>query len=324
MISVGLAGLGRIGFQYDSDRDDLLISHFKAIKDNPDFQLRWVADPNPENRARVREELPKNCATTEAIPEMPVDLVVVATDTRSHMTAVGSALRCSPKVIFCEKPVGMSLKETLHIAQLCESAQVALYVNYMRRCEPAVKHIQRLITSAELGEFYKAVCWYSGGIANNASHFIDLLQFWFGDVCRAELLAPPQSTNADPDFDFRLQFTSGLFCYFLAGNEAHFGSKEIELLGTTGSLRYLRGGFDVQFHRKKPHEKFSNYVAYGVQGESINTDYSHFMRHVYQHLQASVLAGHAFPSTIATALRTREVIDDLLTQLGNTYGKSGN
>lgn len=324
MITVGLAGLGRIGCQYDWGRDDLLISHFKAILDNSNFQLCWVADPSPQNRAQILERLPPNCLATDSIPVMPVDLVVVATNTASHLTVVENALRCKPGFIFCEKPVGSSLIETRRMAQLCESAGVELYVNYMRRCEPAVKHVKEMIASAELGEFYKAVCWYSGGVANNASHFIDLLQFWFGNVSRANVLAPPQMAGPDPDFDFRLQFQSGLSCYFLAGNEHHFGSKEIELLGSDGSLRYLRGGFDVQFHRKRTHEKFSNYIAYGVEAETLSTDYSRFMRHVYCHLQESISAGRTFPSTITTALRTREVIDDLLAQLGYVYGKSGN
>lgn len=326
MIRVGLVGLGRIGYQYDCDRDDLLISHFKAIMDNPHFQLCWVADENTENRTRVLEQVPHDCKVLAHVPvelpEMSVDLVVVATSTASHLSVVKQALAVSPKMILCEKPVGDSLAESQAIARLCSEAGIALYVNYMRRCEPAVQRIQQAITKGEMGDFYKAVCWYSGGIANNASHFIDLMQYWFGDICRTEVLAPPREASADLDFDFRLEFERGLSCYFLAGSEADFGSKEIELLSTQGCLRYLRGGFDVFFHRKQAHEKFANYMAYGIQGEVIPNDYSHFMRYVYQQLHETFTSGKEFPSTIKTALRTREVIGLLLTQLEGTYGKA--
>ena len=27
----------------------------------------------------------------------------------------------------------------------------------------------------------KGVCWYSKGLLNNGSHFINLLEFWLGD-----------------------------------------------------------------------------------------------------------------------------------------------
>lgn len=328
MIRVGLVGLGRIGYQYDCDRDDLLISHFKAIMDNRNFKLCWIADENAQNRAQVLEQVPQDCKVLAhvpvALPEISVDLVVVATSTASHLSVIQQALAVSPKMILCEKPVGLTLKESQEIARLCSEAGVAIYVNYMRRCEPAVRRIQQAIINGEMDDFYKGVCWYSGGIANNASHFIDLMQFWFGEIRHAEILAPPRQAGADPDFDFRLAFEQGLSCYFLAGSEADFGSKEIELLGTQGCLRYLRGGFDVIFHPKQAHEKFASYIAYGIQGEVIPNDYSHFMRHVYQQLHETFTSGKEFPSTIKTALRTREVIGLLLNQLEDTYGKARN
>lgn len=328
MIRVGLVGLGRIGYRYDCERDDLIISHFKAIMDNRNFKLCWVADEDAQNRARVLERIPQDCRVMSEVPvdrpETAVDLVVVATSTASHLSVVKQALAVSPKAILCEKPVGVSLAESQEIARLCSEAGVPLYVNYMRRCEPAVQRIQKAITSGEMGDFYKAVCWYSGGIANNASHFIDLMQFWFGEIRQAEVLAPPRQAGADPDFDFRLAFEQGLSCYFLAGSEADFGSKEIELLGTQGVLRYLRGGFDVFFHPKLAHEKFANYTAYGIQGEVIQNDYPHFMQHVYQQLHEAFSSDSDFPSTIKTAFRTREVIGLLLNQLEDTYGKARN
>jgi predicted dehydrogenase len=328
VIRVGLVGLGRIGYQYDCDRGDLLISHFKAIMDNRNFKLCWVADGDAQNRARVLERLPPDCRLVAEVPvdqpETSVDLVVVATSTASHLSVVKQVLAVLPKVILCEKPVGISLAESQEIARLCSEAGVALYVNYMRRCEPAVQLIRRAIANGEMGNFYKAVCWYSGGIANNASHFINLMQFWFGDIRHAEVLAPPRQAGADPDFDFRLEFERGLSCYFLAGSEADFGSKETELLSTQGCLRYMRGGFDVVFHPKQPHEKFANYMAYGIQGEVIPNDYSHFMRYVYQQLHETFTSGTEFPSTIKTALRTREVIGLLLAQMEDTYGKACN
>lgn len=83
MITVGLAGLGRIGCQYDWGRDDLLISHFKAILDNSNFQLCWVADPSPQNRAQILERLPHElwacdssafCLAENFFPEVSVIL----------------------------------------------------------------------------------------------------------------------------------------------------------------------------------------------------------------------------------------------------------
>ena len=41
----------------------------------------------------------------------------------------------------------------------------------------------------------KGTCWYSKGIFNSGSHFLNLLEFWFGDVREAILL-----NNKNPDF----------------------------------------------------------------------------------------------------------------------------
>lgn len=313
MIRVGLVGLGRIGIGYDLDRDDLVLSHCKAIFASDQFEMVWIAESDKNLHGRVNAYGFSAARVFVALPAIPVDLIVIAVPSADHLAVVRQALNLNPKAILCEKPAGGGSSDTELISQLSDDHGVPIYVNYMRRCEPGVVQLKADIAQGRYGEFYKAVCWYSGGLRNNGSHFIDLLQYWFGDIAECKALECKALGEGDPDVDFMLRFCNGLKVYFVAGKEQCFGSKELELLSDRGSLRYLRGGFDIALHTAQTHEKFAGYLAYGLRGEKIENDYCHFMAHVYSCLAMTILNGDPFPATIESACRTQEIADQIIT-----------
>lgn len=309
-IRVGLVGLGRIGFSYDLSRSDTLMTHYQAIQSNECFELTWICESSKSARNEFIRHTAKSDKLVREVPEEPVDLVVVATPTQTHLEIIQQVLELQPKAILCEKPAGVDLQQALEIQALADQFQVDVFVNYMRRCEPGVVSLKQHIDKHTFGNFYKCVCTYSGGIKNNASHFIDLLCFWFGSVREVQRLNTMDNPMAE-NIDFGLTFENSLSAYFIAGNENYFGSKELELVSDRGVLRYLRGGFDIYYHKAKEHERFPGYMAYGLEGERLTTDYMKFMQHVYLNLEHYFLKQKPFPSTMGDAIEVHKIFDEL-------------
>jgi hypothetical protein len=91
--------------------------------------------------------------------------------------------------------------------QVWEKAECVLAVNYMRRFEPGAASLKKRIESGEFGSIFKGVAWYSKGIMNNGSHFIDLLRFWLGEVTGVDVIRPGRLWNGtDPEPDVCLHF----------------------------------------------------------------------------------------------------------------------
>lgn len=317
MIKVGVIGLGRIGFGYDSDMPDVSLTHFKALMQDPRFEISWVCDSSQEHCQVVKNQGFPEDRVFLSIPDQPVDLVVIATPTITHLQMVRDCVALRPKAILCEKPAGENLAQIMAIQNLAELNKINVFVNYMRRCEPGVNDIKRKIEGGSFGHFYKGVCWYSGGLENNGSHFIDLLRFWFGEI---EKIFTVDQVAVDcervdygkMDVDFIAQFACGLRMYFIAGDEQSFGSKEIELLSDRGVLKYLRGGFDIAFYPARLHERFAGYNAYGLSGQTLANDYVNFMRYVYEELYLYFANGKAFPASLNNAIAVHKTIAQIL------------
>ncbi len=89
-----------------------------------------------------------------------------------------------------------------------------------------------------LGEVYKGTVWYSKGMLNNGSHFVDLLTHWLGEVRDVRVLSDGRVWNGvDPEPDVRIMF-GATEVYFLSGREERFNVAEVELLGTEGKISY--------------------------------------------------------------------------------------
>jgi UDP-N-acetyl-2-amino-2-deoxyglucuronate dehydrogenase len=192
-IRLVLVGCGRI-----SER------HFDAIDAHPGLSLVAVSDELPD-RARAAGEkhgVPAFTSYAAMLAETGAEAVVVCTPSGLHPRHGIMAAQRGLHVI-CEKPMATRLEEADQLVKTCDEAGVHLFVVKQNRLNPGIQLLKRAIELSRFGRVYMAsvrVFWnrpqsyydmapwrgtweFDGGaFMNQASHYVDLLQWLMGPV----------------------------------------------------------------------------------------------------------------------------------------------
>jgi predicted dehydrogenase len=314
-----IIGLGQIGMGYDLDLppDAATYTHARAIVAHAAFQLAGGVDISPEQRIRFEQRyaVPAFDSVESALRQIVPDLVVIATSSASHAAILEEVVKtCRPKLIVCEKPLGYRLEDARVMVRICEDAGVDLFVNYIRRTDPGAIEIKRRIESGEISTPVKGNAWYSKGILNNGSHFLNLLEFWLGDVISTTLMDSGRLwDDHDPEPDVEVRFERGVVVFRAAWEEA-FSYYGVELLSHSGRLRYERGGELIEWQAVDSDPRFKGYKILGSEREEIGNGMAIYQCHVYDQIRDH-LAGKA--TTLCTglqALKTLEAIESIIKQ----------
>src|SRR5579871_6562590 len=190
---VALVGAGRIAK-----------NHFEAIAKVDGLELTAVSDLDPE-RAREAGEawgVPWFRSYEEMLAQAPCDVVAVATPSGLHPRH-GILAAHAGKHVVCEKPMAISLSAADELVQACDDAGVQLFVVKQNRLNATIQLLKKAIDKQRFGRIYMANCtvrwarpqeyydqapwrgtWeFDGGaIMNQASHYVDLMQWLVGPV----------------------------------------------------------------------------------------------------------------------------------------------
>ena len=190
---VALVGCGRISR-----------NHFDAVARVPGLRLTAVCDI-VEPRARAAGErlaVPWFTSYADMLAADAADVVTVATPSGLHPEHGIAAARAGMHVV-SEKPMAISLDGADALVRACDDARVHLFVVKQNRLNPPVQLLRRAIEKGRFGriflanttvfwtrpqEYYDLAPWrgtwaFDGGaILNQASHYVDLLQWLVGPV----------------------------------------------------------------------------------------------------------------------------------------------
>src|SRR5215472_15001317 len=143
LVNLGVIGLGRMGRLYAR----MLATQVSGAR------LYAVAEVGEQARSQVISELDIAYAfadTYELLALPGLDAVVIATPTGTHHDLVIAAAKAG-KAIFCEKPLALTLEETLAMMEAVASAQVPLQVGFMRRFDAGYQRAKTLIAGGQIG-----------------------------------------------------------------------------------------------------------------------------------------------------------------------------
>ena len=188
-IRVGIAGLGRSGWNI----------HAKTIEALPDhFTVAAVSDPDANRRAEAEQRFGcKHYDEFEAlIADDDLELIVVASPNRLHAEHTMAALQAG-KHVLCEKPFAMSAEEADRVIAVSNETGKLVAPFQNRRFEPPFQKVKQVIDSGLLGRivmirmtahgFKRRWDWqtlkkFGGGTLNNTGpHFLDQALELFGD-----------------------------------------------------------------------------------------------------------------------------------------------
>lgn len=314
-----IIGLGRIGMGYDFDLtgESAVYTHARAIAVHPGFRLVGAVDVSPGQRAcfEQRYGVPAFDQVEVALQQLRPDVVVIATSSESHAAILAKVINvCRPKLVLCEKPLAYEVDKARGMVEMCEKAGIELFVNYIRRTDPGVVEIKRRLDRGEISTPVKVSAWYSKGILNNGSHFLNLLELWLGDISAATIINPGRLwDNHDPEPDVEVQFDLGTVVFRAAWEEA-FSHYCIELLSRSGRLRYDKGGEAIEWQGVHADPNFEGYSTLAEQREMIANGMNIYQWHVYEQICKHLTGVATTLCTGRQALKTLEAIDLIIKQ----------
>ncbi len=145
-INIAIFGAGRWGVH--------LIRHFHQ---HPDSQVVAIVDSNPERLQALKErfQLPENVILAtdgSRVWNLPdLDAVAIATPAVTHFSLISDALQQGCHV-FTEKPLTLSVSESLQLCELAQQKQRQLFVDHTYLFHPAVEQGKTVIEAGKLGE----------------------------------------------------------------------------------------------------------------------------------------------------------------------------
>jgi UDP-N-acetyl-2-amino-2-deoxyglucuronate dehydrogenase len=268
-VRVALVGCGRISR-----------NHLEAIGRVEGLTLVAVADTDRSRADAVGAEqgVPAFTTLDEMLEAVPSDLVAVCTPSGLHPQHGIAAARRGRHVL-TEKPMAISLEAADDLVQACDAADVHLFVVKQNRLNPPIQLLKRAVDKGRFGrlymanvtvrwtrpqEYYDAEPWrgtweFDGGaIMNQASHYVDLMQWLVGPVetVMAKTATQARRIEAEDSGVAVMRFRSGALGVLEVNVLTYPRNLEgsITLLGEKGSVKI--GGTAVN---RVEHWAFADY-----------------------------------------------------------------
>ena len=315
-IRVALVGCGRISK-----------NHLDAIAKVPELALVSVADTSLTRASEVgaAHGVPAFGSLEEMLAQVPSDLVAVCTPSGLHPQHGIEAARAGRHVL-TEKPMAISLAGADDLVQACDTAGVHLFVVKQNRLNPPIQLLKRAVDKGRFGRIYMAnttVRWtrpqeyydqeswrgtweFDGGaMMNQASHYVDLMQWLVGPVesVMAKTATQARRIEAEDSGVAVLKFRSGALGVIEVNVLTYPRNLEgsITILGEKGSVKI--GGTAVN---RVEHWQFESYDDDDKLIDAANTSppsvYGFGHEGYYRNL-LPVLRGEARPDTDGRAGR---------------------
>jgi predicted dehydrogenase len=177
MLKVVILGAGNIAQSLDSVEGDSILTHVKGFKRNPNFSVIGIYDIDSQKSkdAMKKWDIPLALNNPEEILNLKPDVVSICTPDQTHIEYLKLCLQAEPKLVFCEKPIGLNFEESKKIVDEYNERKIYLAVNYSRRWIPEIIRYTDPKMVKGYGKALSCRIRYVKGFLHNASHFIDLL-----------------------------------------------------------------------------------------------------------------------------------------------------
>ena len=319
-MKTAIIGLGNIGLLYDIDSNQFFFTHTKACMFHNGIELLYGVDPDKSKRLLFEGITNKPAyESVDAIDESikAIDLVILSTPTEFRGSILEQIISMKPKCILVEKPIAPNLVQAIQIKENCERQNIYLFVNYFRYFNPGIQNIYNYFSSGILGDYANGVCYYSGGIANNASHYISMLLQWFGYPRSIQVVEKYQNTSAESNISFKMEFANGDMFFLPLTTNYDIG--EIDLFFQNGRIRIENYGENVTSFIAKDDRYFKNYKRLVVEDSEIDDpileDYQwHVLNTIYEMFSGK----RVWRSNIQNAIETIKICDEVIFEAQST------
>ncbi len=269
-LKIGLIGCGRISKK-----------HFEAISlHSSKFELVAVCDNDnlKLSQLEIDGNLNKYISLDEMLKNENLDIVTICSPSGYHSE---HAIMCAKKGInvVTEKPMATKYEDALNMVNICKENKVKLFVVKQNRYNQTLVELKKAIDDKRFGDiklvttnvfwhrdqsYYDQADWRGtleldgGALMNQASHYVDLLSWFFGSVKSVNAISSKSlKIEAEDTIVLNIEFQNGAIgtmnVSMLAYDKNFEGS--ITILGEKGLVRV--GGLAVN---KIEHWQFEDYL----------------------------------------------------------------
>ena len=241
--TVGIIGCGRIASLLEQEPERGTPNTHAGCYDTCD-RTRIVAgaDASDERRVAFGQRWDVSSMYSEwreMLEKEQLDVVSICTYPVPHRDMVLAAAESGVKAIFCEKSMAITLRQADEMIEVCEKQGVRLSINHGRRWDWQYRKIGELLDQKTIGDLQALALNYTAGLANNGTHYFDMLRYFAGNVEWA--VGRLQDPNAlDPKGSGLFHFRTGVDCIVngITGRNARY---LFELMGTEGRIAVTGG-----------------------------------------------------------------------------------
>jgi predicted dehydrogenase len=236
--NVGVIGCGRIASLLEQEPERGTPNTHAGCYDHCDrTRIIAGADANDERRLAFGQRWDVSTMYVdwqEMLKRESLDIVSVCTYPVPHRDMVVAAAESGVKAIFCEKSMAVTLRQADEMIDVCEKHGVRLSINHGRRWDWQYRKIKELLDQKTIGDLVGVSLNYTAGLANNGTHYFDVLRYFGGEVEWA--IGRLQDPNAlDPKGNGLFHFRSGIDAVVngISGSNARY---LFELIGSAGRI----------------------------------------------------------------------------------------
>jgi len=258
-------GLGKIGLGFDlNSKPGHILTHTKAYLKNRKFNLVAGVDIDSVRRKLFKKfskrEAYKSIDEFRRFSKKKIDIVSLCTPESVRLSEMRNIVKLNPRLVVIEKPIAMTINETMQIRDLAKKEKIKIFVNYIRRVDPFFAGLKKIIDSRQFGRVLLVNINYSGGLYKNASHFIDLMLYYFGMPLKVLCLSRRKKANNDVDASFILSYLN-FGIHFQDISDQNYSVGEIDLFFEYGRIMVLDFGANARIFKLQKDSLFKGFNA---------------------------------------------------------------
>ena len=238
--------------------------HARCYAAQEAYTLAGICDIDTEVLNSVGEKLGCDARYTDygkMLAEVKPDVVAVATSTHLHMPMTIEAVKAGARLVYCEKPIDVSLGNVLKMKSACEEAGARLIIGHQRRVSTPYKAMREQIEQGSIGELMELRASLPGDLLSDATHTVDSMIYLAGDapvdwvlgqlfrgrkatpeelaVNRFKFSGTRYGHNVEEGAMSSFAFKTGVRATIYSGTMAlpKHGYQDIEVIGSEGRMR---------------------------------------------------------------------------------------
>lgn len=126
----------------------------KRFLQNKNFLIKYICDRNLDKLDQAKKIVSHNCTfitnPLQALNDIEVDLIIIATQANSHHELCINALKAN-KHIFVEKPFTLSTKDAIEIFKLARSVNKKIWADHTFLFTPGYQKLKKCIQQGMIG-----------------------------------------------------------------------------------------------------------------------------------------------------------------------------